>query len=200
MSSQCKKIDVILSKKLSYLLRHGAVREGLNIRSDGFILVEELLSKSLRGYTLNDIQRVVENNSKNRFTLCSFNNALWIKANQGHSLSEIDTLNLRPVKSPTFDIIHGTYFSCWEKIKREGLSRMKRNHIHFAKGLNFICGLRKNSEIYIYISFEKAIKNGLRFEESNNGVILCTGNSNGIIETKYFLKTVSKDGELLFPC
>ena len=33
-----------LSKKLSYLLRHGAVKDGFNLDSAGFILVDEILA------------------------------------------------------------------------------------------------------------------------------------------------------------
>lgn len=31
-------------------------------------------------------------------------------------------------------VIHGTYFKPWAIIKNEGLSKMNRNHIHFASG------------------------------------------------------------------
>jgi len=96
-----------------------------------------------------------------------------------------------------FDIIHGTYFKYWSKIKTEGLSRVKRNHIHFAKGLNFINGLRQNAELFVYINFEKAKEDGLIFFESENGVVLCAGNSKGFIQTKYFLKVITRDGQTL---
>lgn len=73
---------------------------------------------------------------------------------------------------------------------------MKRNHIHFAKGLNFINGLRQSAELFIYINFEKA-KENLIFLESENGVVLCAGNSKGFLETKYFLKVITGDGQTL---
>ena len=186
-----------LSKKLSYLLRHGAVKEGLNIEPDGYILVTELLTKALNGWTIYDIEYVVANNAKKRFTLKSVNGVLKIKANQGHSISDVDQLSLKVVKNPTFDIVHGTYYKHWRRIKTEGLSRMNRNHIHFGKGLNFECGLRNNAEIYIYINFQAADTDNLEFYESENGVILCAGNSDGLIESKYFKKVVTRNGEIL---
>lgn len=36
--------DVELSKALSYILRHGAQREGLVIRSDGYVRLDDLVS------------------------------------------------------------------------------------------------------------------------------------------------------------
>lgn len=38
------KEEVQLSKLLSYLLRHGAVKEKLNISSDGFVAVNDIVS------------------------------------------------------------------------------------------------------------------------------------------------------------
>ena len=35
--------DVRFSKTLSYILRHGAAKEGLKMRTDGFIRVDELV-------------------------------------------------------------------------------------------------------------------------------------------------------------
>lgn len=32
-------------------------------------------------------------------------------------------------------VIHGTFDNKWPIIKEQGLSRLKRNHIHFAAGL-----------------------------------------------------------------
>lgn len=38
------KAEVQLSKLLSYLLRHGAVKEKLDISSDGFVAVNDIVS------------------------------------------------------------------------------------------------------------------------------------------------------------
>ncbi len=40
--------DVELSKTLSYVLRHGAQREGLIIRSDGYVKLDDLVSAITR--------------------------------------------------------------------------------------------------------------------------------------------------------
>lgn len=188
--------DKKISKKLSYILRHGAVKKGLSIRSDGFINLQEVL-REIPGCTIDDVKRIVATNDKQRFALDSFNNVLMIRANQGHTIARVDSLDVKLLTGISFDIIHGTHFHFYERIKSEGLSRMKRNHVHFAKGLNFVCGLRKSAEIFIYIDFSKAKNDGLEFYESENGVVLSSGNSKGYIEPKYFLKVVDRSGQIL---
>lgn len=59
-----------LSKKLSYLLRHGAVKDGFNIDSAGFILVDDILAhQHYESHTLDQVKFVVDNNDKKRFEL-----------------------------------------------------------------------------------------------------------------------------------
>lgn len=80
--------DVSLSKLLSWLLRHAAISEGLNLSSEGFIPVSEILrhEKFRVKYTEEDIKRVVALNDKQRFFLRYNNGVLEIRANQGHSI------------------------------------------------------------------------------------------------------------------
>lgn len=82
------KNDVHLSKTLSWLLRHAAAKEGLTLSSEGFVPISEILNhRHIRGtYKLEDIERVVAANDKQRFLLRQRDNVLEIRANQGHSL------------------------------------------------------------------------------------------------------------------
>lgn len=89
------KDDTRTSKTLSWILRHGALKEGLNITSDGFVKIEDILSrpKWKNQFTLDDIKRVTDNNSKKRFTIKSEHSVLYIKANQGHTI-EVCIINI----------------------------------------------------------------------------------------------------------
>ncbi|PHJ23905.1 rna 2 - tpt1 family protein, partial [Cystoisospora suis] len=123
---------------------------------------------------------------------------LYIRANQGHSLLCVESEKLlRPIRTvadlPTtcfasedVVVVHGTYRRFWEKIRREGLSRMSRNHIHFASGLpgndEVISGMRTTADILIFLNVQMALDEGLRLFASSNGVILSPGNSRGVIE------------------
>ncbi|VEL16698.1 unnamed protein product [Protopolystoma xenopodis] len=77
--------------------------------------------------------------------------------------SQVDASCLRPIlDAQEFPrVAHGTYYKNWEKICKEGLSRMGRTHIHFAPGEvgeeGVISGMRGSAEIIIYIDLKKAL-------------------------------------------
>ena len=73
-------------------------------------------------------------------------------------------------------VIHGTYSKFWDAIKKEGLKRMSRNHIHFAPGRpkdkEVVSGMRTSCDVIIEIDLAAAIKAGISFFISTNNVIL----------------------------
>jgi 2'-phosphotransferase len=61
-----------LSHSLSWALRHAAPELGLTMTSDGFVPVSEILASThpkLKGWSLEDIQSVVETSDKQRFKM-----------------------------------------------------------------------------------------------------------------------------------
>ncbi|XP_038076356.1 tRNA 2'-phosphotransferase 1-like isoform X2 [Patiria miniata] len=201
------KREVHLSKALTYVLRHNAVELGFDIDSGGFINVEDLLSHSMfRQFTLDDIKTVVTDNDKQRFSLREHPDSgkLQICANQGHSFSLPD-LELAAITDaaqyPT--VVHGTYLKNWEAIKNQGLSRMNRTHVHFAQGepgeSGVISGMRRSCDLMIFLDLEKALKEGLSFFLSKNGVILCPGDQNGFIHPRYFKQVIQTRPRRVMP-
>lgn len=64
------------------------MEEGLKITEDGYVDVSAVLEhKAFKQYSQDDIERVVAENEKQRFSLrtCSSSGKLQICANQGHS-------------------------------------------------------------------------------------------------------------------
>lgn len=145
--------DVKLSKALSWVLRHAASSLGLHLASDGYVALDDVLSldhcrfkcvhNNTPKYTVEDVERVVHENDKQRFRLeYKDNDVLCIRANQGHSLKDVQSnellslLTKQELSNPQLLIIHGTSRKAWEGyIIHEGLKRMTRNHIHFATSL-----------------------------------------------------------------
>ncbi|XP_077956693.1 tRNA 2'-phosphotransferase 1 isoform X3 [Gasterosteus aculeatus] len=134
---------------------------------DGFMFVEELLAHpQFRAYSLEDVERIVATNDKKRFKLSAHpeDGRLLIRASQGHSLPVMD-LELKPVLAGSPDCpaeaVHGSYLRNWSSIQQEGLSRMKRTHIHLALGLpgeeGVVSGMRKDCDLAVYIDVFKAL-------------------------------------------
>ena len=219
-----------LSHTLSWALRHAAPELGLTMAPDGFVPLNELLQSKhpkmrqgsgASGWTIEDVRTVVKNCEKQRFKLeerpasddsneystsADSNPILFIRANQGHSIKGIDpTLLLRRLRSEelsTMTIVHGTYPEPWESIRRQGLKRMNRNHIHFASGLpganGVISGMRKSSGIYIFVDGARCADAGILFYKSDNGVILTAGvNEDGILPVEYFSRVQDASGNIL---
>ncbi|ESK86532.1 trna phosphotransferase 1 [Moniliophthora roreri MCA 2997] len=190
-----------ISKTLSWLLRHGAQSEKLLMRPDGFVKVNDLLSNQRlksQNVDFGMLKGIVAADAKQRYGLISEKNEAgedewWIKANQGHSIKAVK-LELRPILAisdiPSGVAIHGTDKQAWETISKQGLSKMKRNHIHLAQGLTgqTISGMRKSATVFIYVNVALAISDGIKFFLSDNGVVLSEGDKTGLLSPRYFEK------------
>ncbi|KAG2112353.1 uncharacterized protein F5147DRAFT_572464, partial [Suillus discolor] len=71
----------------------------------------------------------------------------------------------------------------------QGLSKMKRNHIHLAQGIpgdNVMSGMRNSLQIVIFVDLQKALQvdAGVLFYLSTNGVL--TGGNEGFLSPTYF--------------
>ena len=199
----CSGRRVQQSKALSYALRHGAEKLKLNMTTDGFVAVSELLEKkAFRGSSLEDFQGIVANCPKQRFGIKQEAGRWFIRANQGHSIKRVENAELLiPIKSPR-EIpdgicIHGTYRSCLRQIEAQGLSRMKRNHIHFTPRLvtdptRPHSGFRASCDTLIYLNVDAVLAAGIKLYISSNGVILSPGNKDGFIPPQFFSKIVDR--------
>jgi 2'-phosphotransferase len=147
---------VQISKKLSWLLRHGAEEEGLQLGEGGYANLQEVLNnRKIRGLkpTFEEVKQIVQENDKQRFTLkpvteneddetsgsLSDKPKDWlIRANQGHSLKVESEGLLKPIteENKPETAVHGTTHAAWPLIVPSGgLKPMGRNHVHFASGL-----------------------------------------------------------------
>lgn len=138
-----------------------------------------------------------------------------VRATQGHSLKTVKPDDMmekitEPLDTP---VIHGTTLQAWNQIKQQGISKMDRNHIHFAIGLpddpKVKSGIRKSSTVFIYVDVDKARQgivyypqrclkhvlnplDGIVFYRSKNDVILTDG-INGILAPTYFQQVTDRE-------
>ncbi|OCH96356.1 hypothetical protein OBBRIDRAFT_708771, partial [Obba rivulosa] len=199
--------EVRVSKTLSWILRHGSKSEGIAMRTDGYVRVDDLLeSPKLQEMTFEMLQEIVKNDNKSRYHLMSepdpkdpAKEVWWIRANQGHSIKTV-VLDLQPISSvaeiPTGIAVHGTNKKAWESIREQGLSKMKRNHIHLAQGVagsGVISGMRTSSQILIFIDIQKAMDAGIKFYLSANGVVLTEGDAKGFLKPEFFARVETSE-------
>ncbi|KIA93394.1 RNA 2'-phosphotransferase [Pedobacter kyungheensis] len=167
-----EKITKGISKFLSFVLRHSPETIGLSLDENGWANVDELLQKSSRDgkiLTIEMLTHVVESNDKKRF---AFNNdKTKIRASQGHSI-EIE-LNLMAVTPPE-QLYHGTVAKYLEGIKKEGLLKMSRQHVHLSKDKETAVkvGSRRGLAQILTVNAGEMHRAGFQFFLSDNGVWL----------------------------
>nr|WP_315201138.1 RNA 2'-phosphotransferase [uncultured Flavobacterium sp.] len=161
-----------ISKFLSFVLRHSPETIGLELDENGWADVEDLISKcSKDGNTLNLelLEFVVENNDKKRFV---FNeDKTKIRASQGHSISvELDLAETEPSDY----LYHGTVGKFLENIRKEGLQKMSRQHVHLSKDKETAIkvGSRRGVAQILTIRSGEMYKDGFKFYLSENNVWL----------------------------
>ncbi len=144
---------------------------------------------------MDEVRRLENSTSGNKkpkkFELESSDKA-QCRARQGHSIP-VD-VGLKEITDPTTRAWHGTTRNAWNLIEESGgLNRMGRQHIHMAKGMpgEVVSGMRETSKVIVEIDCELAMKDGIKFFESENGVILSDG-IDGVISKKYFKNVIFK--------
>lgn len=161
-------MNIKTEKTISWLLRHGAKDENIEMDNEGFIKINDLLNwlKNKNNIILNqdNIIQIVNNNNKNRYLIKDD----FIRANQGHSIK----LNISMDKfiQSTSQLIHATYYKNYDSIKKTGLKSMSRNDVHLINidsSSNKFHMIRQDTDLYVFIN-----GNNLDLRQSTNGVIL----------------------------
>ncbi|CAN6832594.1 unnamed protein product [Brassica oleracea] len=206
------RIDA-LGRLLTRILRHMATEMRLDMRGDGFVKVEDLLNLNLKtsanvqlkSHTVDEIREAVRMDNKQRFSLVEEDGELLIRANQGHSITTVESDKLlKPILSPEEApvCVHGTYKKNLESILASGLKHMNRLHVHFSRGLptdgEVISGMRRDVNVLIFLDIKKALEvspfdfsiYGIAFYISDNKVILTEG-VDGVVPVDYFHKIES---------
>jgi 2'-phosphotransferase len=195
--------DSRVSRVLTRVLRHQGPRLGLSMSPDGFARVDDLLKlRELRGATVDSVRRVVDACPKRRFALGrDKDGALLVRATQGHSITSVsDAALLREITTPLALplAVHGTFSKFLPSILATGLSRMRRNHIHLARHVpgakELVSGARLDTDVLIFVDVARAMRDGIGFFESDNGVVLTRGD-NGVLHPRYFARVARRDVE-----
>lgn len=161
-----------ISKFLSLILRHQPETIGLDLDTQGWANVDELIEKAHqhgKQLSRDRIVDVVTNNDKQRFSLSE--DGLKIRANQGHSL----TVDLALIaKQPPDVLYHGTATRFLDAILAEGLKPLARQHVHLShdKEMAIKVGQRHGKPVVLEVAALMMQQDGYTFYLSDNQVWL----------------------------
>jgi len=160
------------SKFLSLILRHKPQTIGIELDNNGWVDIDLLLQKTNdygRKLTREELNFIVENNSKQRFAIDIVTNK--IRANQGHSLNI--NLGFEPIQPPEI-LFHGTAQRFLDSIFEKGLEKRNRHHVHLSADRDTATnvGQRHGKPIILEVQAMEMFKNGFQFFKSENGVWL----------------------------
>jgi putative RNA 2'-phosphotransferase len=162
-----------ISKFLSLILRHSPETISLNMDKNGWVNINELINNANKyknmNLTIDLIKTIVKTNDKQRFILSD--DELRIRANQGHSI-KVD-LELEE-KIPPDILYHGTARRFLDKIMKDGIKTMNRQHVHLShtEETALTVGKRHGEPIILYINSKKMYDEGFKFYLSENRVWL----------------------------
>lgn len=166
-------VNIKVSRLLSLVLRHKPETIGIELDKNGWVSITELLEaleKNGTTLTFDELNFIVDSNDKKRF---GFNEDVSkIRANQGHSLS-VD-LQLKAVRPPSL-LYHGTSYDNSLLIKKEGIKKMNRNHVHLSEDsltAEKVGSRKKGLCVILNIDSQHMNADGVKFYKSDNGVWL----------------------------
>ncbi|HLA64583.1 MAG TPA: RNA 2'-phosphotransferase [Rhodothermales bacterium] len=163
---------VRVSKFLSLVLRHRPEAAGVRPDAEGWVDVEALIEGAGRkGVTLDRalLGRVVAENDKGRFEWDEAGER--IRARQGHSIQV--ELGLEEVVPPE-RLFHGTVDRFLTPIRREGLIKGKRHHVHLSADRETAVkvGARRGAPVVLIVEAGRMHGDGFAFFRTGNGVWL----------------------------
>ena len=165
------RINVKRSKKLSWLLRHGAAEAGVAMDAAGWASVSDVLRAVQM--TREQLDEVVRENEKHRFDL----DGDRIRAVQGHSIDNA-SVDLDALEESWTEwkghgsIFHGTYRGALRGIGENGLLPFARTHVHLISDRESVAGKRANVDVLLVVDPSRVRSEGVRLYEAPNGVVL----------------------------
>lgn len=157
---------------MSLVLRHKPETIGITLSESGWVDVDEFLQQinaSEKSLSREELELVVRDNDKQRFQFSD--DGLQIRASQGHSV-DVDLGHKAAV--PPELLHHGTPTQFVSSIKREGLTKQKRHHVHLHADADLATsvGQRRGKPVLLRIEAKRMSDAGYDFFVTHNDVWL----------------------------
>lgn len=157
----------LLSKQMSWILRHAADKVELTMDAEGYVPLVDLLTllrSSHPSVVTEDVHLVVKTiePQKQRFTI----DGTWIRANYGHSFGEQVK---HEITEPPSILYHGTSKNYLDEIMAKGLLPMKRQYVHLTTNISLAkkVGSRHGKPLVLQVDTDKALQAGICFYRAN---------------------------------
>lgn len=158
------------SRLLVRALRHQPDILGLSLDKKGWVEVSDVLRALQIDKECLDI--MVCTNDKQRF---EYNDSqTMIRASQGHSIKSLEVFKDWKVFEPTCSLYHGTADFSVGVILKDKLTSRTRTHVHLSKDVKTALnvGSRHGKPVILEVDAVQMYKDGYKFYESKNGVVL----------------------------
>jgi putative RNA 2'-phosphotransferase len=164
--------EVALSKLVAWMLRHAPHVAGLELDAAGWTDVDAVVRACrARGFAIDTaaIVELVARSDKARYALSD--DGTRIRAQQGHSIA-VD-LDHAPAVPPAV-LFHGTVDRFLPSIRREGLVRGARHHVHLSaeRTTAVAVGARRGRAVVLEVEAGRMHADGLAFLVTPNRVWL----------------------------
>lgn len=165
---------VIISKKLSYALRHHPEKYGVELDEEGWTDLSLLLDAiNIRHHftppvTEETVRQIMAHSDKKRFEISDGR----IRALYGHSLPVL--IHKEPAEPPSV-LYHGTAHRFLSSIMQSGLQPMGRQYVHLSadyKTADQVGQRRDSSPVILSVDTAAAQQMGIRFYRGNDSVWL----------------------------
>ncbi len=154
------------SKFLSSVLRHNPGSIGITLDKNGWANVADLEAH----ISLPDMETIVSDNNKKRFEFDA--SKARIRAVQGHSV-DVD-LEYEPARPPA-ELYHGTTEDVLPLIKKGGLQKMNRLHVHLSADIptaKIVAERRRKKTAILTVDTMQMYALNFKFYQAKNGVWL----------------------------
>jgi len=163
-------LRIKVSGYVSYLLRHN--REDLKMDDEGFVELDQLLSKLRRRFMIIDkrlLVEMVELSERRRFEIVGDK----IRALYGHTIDV--HLHLKE-DTQVERLYHGTTPEAAKQILEKGLQPMRRKWVHLSSTVEIALEVgkrRTDSPVVLVIDAHEARRHGVKFFRATDKVYVC---------------------------
>ncbi|KAF7371053.1 hypothetical protein MSAN_00739600 [Mycena sanguinolenta] len=190
----------LFTRRLNWLLRHGAVPPVMTIRPDGYVRLDDVRNLELfRRFSSQFDELLAQDESQSFKFIQEYDpqtgaDATWIRARRGHTIKSIDwsvQRILSPEAVPT--LVYSVDSDMWASIRRQGIRSQTTDGLIHLQSTNLVKNFDDPSHIFVLIDVVKMLAARMPLWRSTRGgrpAWLTTGDANSVLPPQVFFEAV----------